>query len=164
MATFGLPQYTITLLCFCFICFGNLILITTFFLQFQLPHEKTFGQKGPFQKSTLEFRTQQIQWKCVNRGTTQESVSGPYLFSIFINDLEISIDNHPALFKDTDDSTLIVPVWSNGHCRTDLVDQFLIWSKDNRMICNPSKCKETILRLSGQPGPPDRVTLSAGVI
>ena len=57
-------------------------------------------------KSFLENRQQciiynsfQWQWKCVNRGTTQGSVRGPYLFSVFINDLEISIDNHPALFK-----------------------------------------------------------------
>ena len=76
-------------------------------------------------------------------------MSGPYLFSIFINDLEICIDNHPALFKYTDDSTLIVPIWSNGHCRTDLVDQFLIWSKENSMICNPSKCQEIIFRKKG---------------
>ena len=50
----------------------------------------------------------------MNRDTTQGSMSGPYLFSIFINDLEISIDNHPSLFKSADDSSLIVPVSSNG--------------------------------------------------
>ena len=71
------------------------------------------------------------------------------LISIFINDLEISIDNRPALFKYADDSTLIVPIWSNGHCRTDLVDQFLISSKENSIICNPSKCKEIIFRKKG---------------
>ena len=32
---------------------------------------------------------------------------------------------------------------------TDLVHQFLIWSKDNSMICNPSKCKELIFRKKG---------------
>ena len=46
--------------------------------------------------------------------------------------------NHPALFGYADDPSLIVPVWSrsNGYCRTDLVDQFLTWSKDNSMMCN----------------------------
>ena len=39
-----------------------------------------------------------------------------------------------------------VPVWTNGHCRTDLVDQFSIWSKENSMICNPSKCKRMDIR------------------
>ena len=46
-------------------------------------------------------------------------------------------------------SLLIVPVWSNGLCRMDLVNQFIIWSKENGMICNPSKCKEIIFRKKG---------------
>ena len=46
-------------------------------------------------------------------------------------------------------STLIVPVWGNGYYRTDFVDQFLTWSTDNRMMCNPSKCKELIFRKKG---------------
>ena len=57
--------------------------------------------------------------------------------------------NHRALFKYAHDSTLIVPVWSNGYCRTDLVGQFLIWSKENSMICNPSQCKEIIFCKKG---------------
>ena len=46
-------------------------------------------------------------------------------------------------------SLLIVPVWSNSLCRMDLVNQFIIWSKENSMICNPSKCKEIIFRKKG---------------
>ena len=91
----------------------------------------------------IVYNSFQGQWKCVNRSTTQVSVSGPYLFSIFMNDLEISIDNHPSLFKYAHDSSLIVPVWSNDHCRTDLVDQFLLWSKENSIICNASNVKKS---------------------
>ena len=47
----------------------------------------------------------------VNKGTTQGSVSGPYLFNIFLNDLEVDIDGEKALFKYADDSNIIVPVW-----------------------------------------------------
>ena len=40
-------------------------------------------------------------------------------------------------------------VMAVSDCRTDLVDQFLIWSKENGKICNPSKCKEIIFRKKG---------------
>ena len=56
--------------------------------------------------SFLENRKQRVvytefvgEWKNVNRGIVQGSVSGPYLFKIFINDLELEIDGSPALFN-----------------------------------------------------------------
>ena len=87
------------------------------------------------------------QWREVNRGTTQGS--GPYLFNAFINDLGINPEDRRALFKYADDSTIVVPFWGNGQCRTDLVDQFLSWSSRNRMKCNPTKCKEIIFGKKG---------------
>ena len=68
-----------------------------------------------------------------------------------INDLKINLEGRPALFKYADDSTIIVPLWENGQCRTELVDQFLnsLWSSRNRMTCIPTKCKEIIFRKKG---------------
>ena len=77
-------------------------------------------------------------------------MSGLHVFSIFVDDLEISIDNHPTLFKYATTLLSFFPfgvIMATAH--TDLVHQFLIWSKDNSMICNPSKCKELIFRKKG---------------
>ena len=68
---------------------------------------------------------------------------------MFINDLEINLEGRPALFKYADDSTIIVPFWGNGQCRTDLVDQFLSCSRHNCMTCNLTKCKEIIFSKKG---------------
>ena len=52
--------------------------------------------------------------KPVNKGTTQGSISGPHLFNIFLNDLNITFGNHDALFKYADDSTITAPVCRYG--------------------------------------------------
>ena len=88
-------------------------------------------------------------WKVVNKGTTQGSVSGPYLFNIFLNDLEISYNNAPALFIYADDSTMVSPVSNQCDPSANLVGQFMTWSKDNNMSCNLKKCKEPIFRSKG---------------
>ena len=85
-------------------------------------------------------------WVCVNKGTTQGSVGGPYLFNVFLNDLEVFMNDTPVLFKYADDSTVVAPVWKDSDTSGDLVNQFLRWSINNQMLCNPSKCKELIFR------------------
>ena len=85
-------------------------------------------------------------WVCVNKGTTQESVGGPYLFHVFLNDLEVFMNNTPVLFKYADDSTMVAPVRKDSDTSADLVNQFLSWSVNDQMLCNPSKCKELIFR------------------
>ena len=85
------------------------------------------------------------EWKYVNKGTTQESVSGPYLFNIFINDLEIEIDHESALFKYADDSNILVPVWCDGTDESEnAVGRFLSWPENNSTHSNPKICKELI--------------------
>ncbi|EDO27594.1 predicted protein [Nematostella vectensis] len=70
---------------------------------------------------------------------------------MFAMDFSKAFDSvkHPALFKYADDSNIVIPVWANGECRTDLVDLFLTWTKDNGMVCNSSKCKELVFRKKG---------------
>ena len=55
----------------------------------------------------------------------QGSVSGPYLFNIFLNDLEIFFNGCPVLFKYADDSTILSPITSDRDPSADLVGQFL---------------------------------------
>ena len=85
-------------------------------------------------------------WVCVNKGTTQGSVGGPYLFNVFLDDLEVFMNDMPLLFKYADDSTIVTRVWKDSDTSADLVNQFLSWSINNRMLCNPSKFKELIFR------------------
>ena len=52
----------------------------------------------------------------------------PYLFNIFVIDLNITLGNHDALFKYADDSTIIAPVWKEVNYSDQLVSQFLDWT------------------------------------
>ena len=87
--------------------------------------------------------------KCEQRHCLRYSVSGPYLFNIFINDLELEIGSNPALFKYANDSNIAIPIWKNEASRADLVEKFLCWTQENNIKCNPEKCKELIISKKG---------------
>ena len=54
-----------------------------------------------------------------------------------------------TLFQYADDTTIVIPVWANSPCRTDLMDQFFMRSRENSVLCNRCKCRELIFRIIG---------------
>lgn len=90
-------------------------------------------------KQRVIFGNLVCNWKTVNEGTTQGSVSGPYLFNIFLNDLEIKLGNETLGFKDADDCTIIAPVYYDIDHSVDLISQFLQWAGQNRITSNSTK-------------------------
>ena len=64
-------------------------------------------------KQRLVLHGMVCEWKHVNKGTMQGSLSGPHLFKLFINDLEMDNCPNTSLIKFADDSSLLVPILKN---------------------------------------------------
>ena len=94
-------------------------------------------------------------WYNVNKGTTQGSVSGPYLFNLLINNLDLVNCPYASLSKYADDTTMQVIVNKAGtDCDSDaVISQYLSLSSTNYMLCNLSKCKELVLKKKGHVNP-----------
>ena len=78
-------------------------------------------------------------------------MSGPYLFNVFLNNLEIGQGSTPALFKYADDSAIVAPpAWKGGRdTSSGSVEEFKTWANCNSIKCNPNKCKELFIKKRG---------------
>ena len=77
-------------------------------------------------------------------------MSGPYLFNVFLNDLEIKQGSTLALFKPADDSAIVAPAWKGGRdTSSGSVEEFMTWANCNSIKSNPNKGKELFIRKKG---------------
>ena len=63
-------------------------------------------------------------------------MSGPHLFTIFLNDLELSLNGKDNLFKYADDTSIVSLVWKEQDNSMDIVKTFMEWSEKNCMSSN----------------------------
>ena len=91
------------------------------------------------------YRTKYIS---INRGVPQDTVLGPVLFSIFINDIKAVNTNKNLLVKFADDITVSLPIEANVGLDESGAEvlSFIEWSENNCMRVNLTKTWELLLR------------------
>ena len=106
------------------------------------------GSLGDWIENWLKDREQRViingncsDWVKVTSGVPQDSILGPLLFTLFINDIDDGIKN--SILKFADDTKMWGSVNSNDEIKDmhEDLQRLSIWSEENEMPFNVSKCK-----------------------
>ena len=93
----------------------------------------------------------------INRGVSQGTVIGPFLFSLMVDDINLEDVERNLLTKFADDLTLSAPVKISGDSAVEEVKNIKVWVNENRMTLNMSKTWEIVVRGSTKKLPPPQI-------
>ena len=81
-------------------------------------------------------------------------MSSPYLFNVFLDNLEIKQGSTPAVFKYVDDSAIDAPARKGGRdTSSGSVEEFMTWANCNSIKCNPTSVKNFSSKRKGTSHP-----------
>ena len=93
----------------------------------------------------------------INRGVSQGTVIGPFLFSLMVDDINLEDVERNLLTKFADDLTLSAPVKISGDSAVEEVKNIKGWVNENRMTLNMSKTWEIVVRGRTKKLPPPQI-------
>ena len=140
----------------------NLLIAKMHAYGFKLDSLKIFFSYLQGRKQNVKINNTYSVFQVLLSGVPQESILGPILFNIFINDLLLWIEN-AELHNFTDDNTILCTEKSLEESIKSLTyasEKAVQWFKENMMLVNPDKFQAIIIDRKSQQDNPTSIKIN----